>query len=72
MKRGTVYIREMNTTVEGPEPGFWGFVRWLFEPFRPPPPVELDLSAEEETSILAALEEFEASRKRATSGTPKS
>lgn len=52
----TVYIHEMKTTVAGPKPGFVNFIRWLFEPFQPPPTPPLP-SAEEQESILRFLKE---------------
>jgi len=52
----TVYIREMKTTVAGPKPGFVNFIRWLFEPFQPPPRPPLP-SPEEQESILRFLRE---------------
>lgn len=52
----TIYIREMKTTVAGPKPGFFNFIRWLFEPFQPPAPPPLP-SKEEQDSILRFLRE---------------
>jgi len=52
----SVYICEMKTTVAGPKPGFFNFIRWLFEPFQPPVPPPLP-SKEEQESILRFLKE---------------
>jgi len=60
----------MAMVIEGPAPGFLGFVRWLFEPIRPPMPPSPP-SASEAREILSAMAELEA-RRRSTPTTPLS
>lgn len=57
-----LWSREMGMAIEGPAPGFLGFVRWLFEPIRPPRPPSPPTAAEAR-EILAAMAELEVRRR---------
>jgi hypothetical protein len=55
MRRTTIYIRELDLHVARWQPGFLGFVRWLFTPFQPPPLLP-EVPLDDEPEIRAYLE----------------